>query len=538
MPYQQAPPELGNQYDDDRMLRHYLEHVLPDEMLQEVASTLSSLGAESGGRLYEMQQADRTHEPGLTRWGPWGERIDRITVTPLWEEAERLAAEYGLVAEGYDEQYGRFSRVYQFALAYLFIPSTDMYGCPLAMTDGAARTLLASENRELIDRAVPHLTSRDPAQFWTSGQWMTELPGGSDVSKTETEARREDGAWRLYGRKWFTSAINAQMSLALARPEGGDDLALFYVELRDEDGRLQNIRVNRLKDKLGTRKVPTTELTLDGTPGVPVAGLGKGTRAMGPMLTVTRIWNAITAAAFMRRGLALARDYAGKRSAFGALLEDKPLHADTLAGLQAESEAAFHLAFRASELLGAAKSGDAAHIEHLLRLVTPLAKLTTARQCVGVCSEILEAFGGAGYIEDTGLPALLRDAQVLTIWEGTTNVLSLDLLRALPHVGGLTTIQQEIERCLEGVTASRLQLPVQRTKHALAHAERWMRDRQDRPEALEEGARRFALTLGRTLELALLTRHAAWALEKKDDDAPARSANRLAAHGVDMLFDE
>src|SRR5262249_34400023 len=157
------------------------------------------------------------------------------------------------------------------------------------------------------------------------------------------------------GRKWFTSAITSQMALTLARPEGnpagGKGLALFYVETRDADGRPNGILVNRLKDKLGTRKLPTAELTLDGVPAEPVAGLDNGVRAIAPMLNVTRTWNAISAVSYMRRGIALARDYARKRVAFGSPLADKPLHVDTLAGLQAEFEAALHLTFNVVELL-------------------------------------------------------------------------------------------------------------------------------------------------------------------------------------------
>src|SRR5262249_44287206 len=146
--------------------------------------------------------------------------------------------------------------------------------------------------------------------------------------------------WRLYGTKWFTSATTSPMALTLARPEGNADgsrgLALFLVELRDGDGRLRDIQVNRLKDKLGTRKVPTAELTLAGTPAIMVGAASDGVRQLAPMLSVTRTWNAISSISAMRRGLALARDYAHRRRAFGALLSDKPLHADTLAGLEAE----------------------------------------------------------------------------------------------------------------------------------------------------------------------------------------------------------
>src|SRR5262249_8644710 len=153
-----------------------------------------------------------------------------------------------------------------------------------AMTDGAARTLLASGNAALVDRYVPLLTSRDPDKMWTSGQWMTERTGGSDVSQSETIARLDGNQWRPYGTKWFTPATTAQMALTLARPEGSGDgsrgLALFLVELRDAGGRLRDIAVNRLKDKLGTRKVPTAELTLAGTPATLVGATSEGVRAI------------------------------------------------------------------------------------------------------------------------------------------------------------------------------------------------------------------------------------------------------------------
>src|SRR5690606_11820485 len=398
---------------------------------------LRDMGELAGGELYRMQLEDRLNEPTLTHWGPWGERIDHIEVSPLWKHAERIAAERGIVATAYERKHGRFSRIHQFALVHLFGPATDVYSCPLAMTDGAARTLLDAGNPEIVERALPRLTSRDPATFWTSGQWMTEATGGADVGLSETVATQDaDGTWRLPGRKWFTSATTRQMAVTLARPEGngpgGRGLALFYVETRDADGRLANIEINRLKDKLGTRKVPTAELMLRGTPAWLVKGTDSGVRNITTMLNITRTWNAVMSAAGMRRAVALARDYARRRFAFGAMLSEKPLHLDTLAGMQAEYEAAQQLAFLAVELLGKLEAGEAGEREQaLLRLVTPIAKLTTAKQAVAVASEALEAFGGAGYIEDTGLPVLLRDAQVLPIWEGTTNVLSLDVLRAL-----------------------------------------------------------------------------------------------------------
>jgi alkylation response protein AidB-like acyl-CoA dehydrogenase len=539
MSFTQTPPRLGNQYDEDAALRSLLARILPADVLADVEPSLREMGRISA-ELYPAQLADRRSEPTLTQWDAWGNRVDRIELTPLWREAERIAAEQGVVATAYERAHGSLSRVHQLALAYLFTPSTDIYSCPLAMTDGAARALIASGNEALVARAVPHLTSRDPAAFWTSGQWMTETTGGSDVGRSETVARRDEaGQWRLYGRKWFTSAATSQMALTLARPEGnppgGAGLALFYLETRDDDGRLRDIRIDRFKEKLGTKKLPTAELTLDGAPAELVRGDSAGVRGIAPMLNVTRTWNAVSACALMRRGIALARDYATRRAAFGARLAEQPLHVDTLAGLQAELEGALHLTFRVAELLGRDEAGELDDAGRaLLRILTPIAKLTTARQSVAVASEVVEAFGGAGYVEDTGIPALLRDCQVLTIWEGTTNVLSLDTLRALESAGGIDPLVREVARCAAEVRDASLARPVQAAIRAIEHAAGWLREasRAGRPE-LEAGARRFALTLGRTLETVLLASHAQWALDR-GDARPAAAARRLAANGIDQ----
>lgn len=545
MPFLQSPPSLGNQYEDDRVLRSYLARTLPAEMLREIEPSLMEMGRLAGGELYKMQLADRLNEPVLTQWDAWGNRIDRIELTPLWRVAERIAAEHGVVATAYEGRHGHFSRVHQCAIAYLFTPSTDIYSCPLAMTDGAARTLLGSGNQTLIDRAVPHLITRNVEEFWTSGQWMTELTGGSDVGLSETVARRDnDGGWRLYGRKWFTSATTSQMALTLARPEGnpqgGQGLALFYVETRDEPGRLRNIQINRLKDKLGTRKVPTAELTLDGTPAQLVKGETDGIRNITPMLNITRLWNGISAVSLMRRAVALALDYAQKRVAFGASIAEKPLHMDTLAGMQAEAEAAFHLAFYVAGLTGQSETGEINEEETLLlRLLTPVMKLMTGKQAVAVASETLEAFGGAGYVEDTGLPVLLRDSQVLPIWEGTTNVLSLDVLRALGSDNrAFQILKTTVNGCVKDVGESSLSRAARVAQQALEHAESWLiLAKKEGQAAVEAGARRFAMTLGRATSLALLIKHAQWSQEQERDGRAAAAASRYASFGIDLITD-
>ncbi|RIL03030.1 MAG: acyl-CoA dehydrogenase [Proteobacteria bacterium] len=544
--FRQDGPQLSNQYEDDALLRSFLRRHFDPDALRDVEPSLAAMGEAAAGRLLALAHEHRLAEPEHVPFDAWGRRVDEVRVGAAWREYARVAAEQGLIATAYERKHGRFSRVHQFALAYLFHPSSQVYTCPLAMTDGCARTLevLGGGLGATRDRVLGHLVSRDPEQAWTSGQWMTERTGGSDVGLSETVARpAADGSFTLHGVKWFTSAVSSQVALTLARPEGagpgGKGLALFLVELRDDAGRLRNITVLRLKDKLGTRNLPTAELLLDGTPALPVAGLSDGVRNMGTMLNLTRTWNAVCAAATLRRGLALARDYARRRVAFGATLAEKPLHLETLADLAAEHEASFLLTFFAVELLGRQEAGELdARGEALLRLVQPIAKLTTGRQTVAGASEVLEAFGGAGYLEDTGLPQLLRDGQVLSIWEGTTNVLALEAYRAIVRADALPVALEEIRRRAEAADHASLRKPSGVALRTADHLESWWADGAARGGWLHEaGARRFALTLGRTLALALLVEHADWALANESDARSAEAAVRFARLGVDRLVD-
>ncbi len=537
MPFLQAPPMLSNQYLDDRVLRSYLRRVLPPAVLGAIETDLTDLG-EFAANAWALARGRAPSEPKLTCWSAWGERIDRIELTPAWQAAQPLAARHGLVAAGHETAHGASGRVHQFAMVYLFHCASEFYTCPLAMTDGAATVLKASSNQRLIDRALPHYLSRDPEQFWISGQWMTENTGGSDVSATETTAREENGRWRLFGRKWFTSAINAQTALALARPggaaAGSDSLALFYLEPQKPDGRWRNIELDRLKDKLGTRELPTAEIHLDGAPAELVGEARHGVRQIAPMLNVTRTWNSIGALATMRRCIALARDYANRRVVFGRPLAEQPLHQDTLAGMQAEYEAAFHLAFYTTELLGRVQAGQADEAQqNLLRLLTPLVKLWTGKLAVTIASETCECFGGAGYLEDSGIPQLLRDAQVWSIWEGTSNVQALDFLRVFRGSGGLQSLLSAQRAILSQVQAVELEPCARAAREAATRITEWLQkaSASDR-ERIEAGAREVAFGLARTLALCLLARHAEWALRAENDPRPAAAARRFADHGL------
>jgi len=539
MSFVQPAPRLPDPWSDDPLVQEYAQRVLPEPIRRAETETYRGLAARASTDLFEQSLAELEVEPRLVQWSPWGERVDEIRLTPLWDEAKRLSAEAGLVAAGYDHAYGPHARVHQFLMNYLVQASLDVYSCPLAMSDGAARILSTSGHRELAERAVPRLLAREPERVWTSGQWMTERTGGSDVGRSESTARLgDDGRWRLWGTKWFTSATTSEMALTLARPEGnppgGRGLALFHVETRDESGRLNALHINRLKDKLGTRKVPTAELELVGTVATLVNGPTNGTRDISEMLNITRTWNAVAAAWFTRRAVALAWDYARRREAFGAPLIDKPLHVDTLAQMVAETEAVFHLSFFIVELRGRFEHGEATEDERAcLRVLTPIAKLTTGKQAVAVTSEALESFGGAGYVHDTGLPRLLADSQVLPIWEGTTNVLSLDVLRALAKEGGLDAVAQTLRARLQSIQDPELAEARGIAEAGLAMCEAWLSAAFAAPEAHEHDVRRFALTLGRTVQLTLMLHHAA---DLEGEGARARAvARRFAGQGVDRL---
>ncbi|HKT32146.1 MAG TPA: acyl-CoA dehydrogenase family protein [Gammaproteobacteria bacterium] len=502
----QDAPLLGNQYQSDAALQAWLKARLPAEILKEIAPGLQRLGERAAGDMLAMAADAEAHPPRHVPYDPWGRRIDRIETTWGWQSLRRVAAEEGIVATAYERRQAEWSRLHQFVRLYLYHPSSAMASCPLAMTDGAARVLEVYGDKQQQQRYLPHLLHRDPEQFWTSGQWMTERSGGSDVSGTSTAARIDAGGYRLHGSKWFTSATDSQLAVTLARdPEAGDKLSLFLLELRDAGGRLNGILVHRLKDKLGTRALPTAELTLAGTPAQRIGAPGHGVRNIATVLNITRLYNAVCAVSYMRRGLALAEDYARKRRAFGKRLSEHPLHRETLAELHVEFVGALHLVLHLGVLLGREETGAASETEKiLLRLLTPVAKLFTGKQSIAVVSEVLECFGGQGYIEDTGLPVLLRDCQVLSIWEGTTNVLSLDVLRVIDHSQALEVLAADIEHRLARVQHPDLVSACDSIRRAVQDLRNWFDATAASPAAREAGARRLAFGLARGYTAALL----------------------------------
>lgn len=543
--FYQAPPRLSNRYATDVFLRSYLRWRLPDAMRAEIEPDLHRLGERAATEIAALGDTAEAQPPRLVPYDPWGRRIDDVVVSDAWCALDRISAEEGIVATAYERRHGALSRVHQMAKLYLFHASSATYSCPLAMGDGAARFLEVHGGgdpyaRELFD----HLTTRDPARFWTSGQWMTERTGGSDVSLTSTIARREpeQRTYRLWGVKWFTSATTSQLALALARIEtdagettpGGRGLSVFAIELRDPSGALRDIRVNRLKDKLGTRALPTAELTLDGTPAVLVGGRGDGVRKISALFNVTRVSNAVAAVSGMRHALSLASAYSTVRRAFGKPLFEHPLHLETLLELETRVRASFVLAFAAVELMGKDECGEATDAELArLRLLTPVAKLYTAKQAVVVASEAIEAFGGAGYIEDTGLPRLLRDAQVLPIWEGTTNVLSLDVWRAIERTGAFDPWLEDIRHRLKlrADAPGALESAATRASEATDSIARYVTGARAGGRR-EAGARRLAFAIARVTAAVGLIEYAAWWQSHDPHDAERAKALQFTERWV------
>lgn len=450
----QNVPQLTNEFTDDRFLKDYLQAFMPKDVLSDITPDLERFGKLVATDCIRWAREAETNPPKLTQFDAFGRRVDEIKVSQGWLELERVAAEDGLVAIGYERKQGEHSRLYQFVKLYLYTASSAIYTCPLAMTDGAARLIELHGDDFLRKNALPGLTSRNPETFRTSGQWMTERTGGSDVSRSMTIAIPDGGHFALHGHKWFTSAITAHMAFTLASTEQPEDgkrapLSLFYLPIRNEDGTLNHIEVEALKDKLGTKALPTAQLQLKGSKARMVGQKGRGVPTIATLFNITRIYNTVSAVSYMRRAYALTAAYGKERTAFGKPIAEHVLFKRTLRELEIAYQSSTLLALFLARLLGKEECGNATETDSaLLRLLTPVAKLYTAKQAIASASEHIEAFGGLGYLEDSGIPAMLRDAQTLSIWEGTTNVLSLDMLRAMAKENGFGAFREFAEKRL------------------------------------------------------------------------------------------
>ena len=446
----QEQPHHQNAFLSDRFLIRVLQRVMPSSVYNSVKDDLIHFGYRVSSDIWKLGQECGTMEPYLHKTSAWGKRCDEIVTCNAWKLQKRVSAEEGLIAIAYDRDFHEFSRLYQVCKLYMYSPASGLYSCPLAMTDGAAKTFESNSLLPAYQDIFSHLTTRDPERFWTSGQWMTEKRGGSDVATgTDTVAVKEDdtsyGLYRLYGYKWFSSATDSDIALTLARiadesghsVPGTKGVSMFLLKTRDENGHLNGIEVVKLKNKLGTRQLPTGELLLDGTKAEIVSPAGRGIACISSMLTITRLHNVISSVAGPRKLLSLARDYATRREAFGQKINAHALHMQTMAKMETETRGCAILMLDLAHKTGLEDCKLISDEDSMiLRLMMPVAKMYTAKRAVELTSEGIECFGGQGYIEDTGIPAFLRDAQVLPIWEGTSSVMALDMLRAIEKTDG------------------------------------------------------------------------------------------------------
>ncbi|KAG8201368.1 hypothetical protein JTE90_016844 [Oedothorax gibbosus] len=520
----QERPSLHNPFISDFPLQRFLNSQVPSEVNNIISSDLTTFGDRIVQEIDDLGWECELNPPRLTTYDAWGQRVDELHTCNAWNKQHDICAEEGIVAIPYENKLDYWSRLHQICKLYLYAPSSGLYSCPIAMTDGAAKSFVeykksakGEQNAHFL-KAFNKLTTRNPNEFWTSGQWMTEKRGGSDVAQgTETVAVPEGDFYRLYGYKWFSSATDANMALTLARvvhsdkaSKSIDGLTMFYLETRKLDGQLNNIQMVKLKNKLGTRQLPTAELLLDGCIAHKMSEEGRGIASISHMLNITRFHNSVASIGGMRRILLLSRDFSHKRMAFGNALSDTSLHLRTLSKMEIEVRGSLLLVLKAAILLGKIECGVSTSDEALLlRLLSPVMKLYTAKQAVAGASEGLESFGGQGYIEDTRLPCMYRDAQVLPIWEGTTNVMSMDVIRSMTksNFDALLSFEKSVKLSLEaGKDMDVLKETCQKVDKSLIQILQFVKESM---EFLPIAARDIAYSIARTYIGAALIESAA-----------------------------
>ncbi|MFC4786230.1 acyl-CoA dehydrogenase family protein [Nocardioides sp. MAHUQ-72] len=496
----QAPPLVGhNVVTTDRALvegvvRHASEEVVAD---------LAGLGEQAGSaEAREHGVLANEFHPQLTPYDRYGNRIDEVRFHPSWHWLMERAVGHGLAAAPWESD-SPHAHVRRAAGFMAWSHTEPGHGCPISMTYAAVPALRADD--ALAKEWTPLLasTSYDPGVRLASakrgalaGMGMTEKQGGSDVRANVTQARPTsvDGEYTLHGHKWFTSAPMNDVFLVLAQAEGG--VTCFVVPRVLADGTRNRLDVVRLKDKLGNRSNASSELELAGTVAHRLGDEGRGVRTIIEMVAATRLDCVLGSTSLMRRALNEASWHAAHRSAFGSLLADKPLMQNVLADLAVETEAATAIALR---LAAAVDRIDDPHEAALRRIALPLAKFWVCKRTPFMVAEALECLGGNGYVEESVLPLLYREAPLNSVWEGSGNVNALDVLRAL---------QREPEALSAWITEvglargadSRLDRAVDETLALLGEL--------GDPVALEGSARRLAGRMAACLQGSLLVRFA------------------------------
>ncbi|KJK36281.1 acyl-CoA dehydrogenase [Streptomyces variegatus] len=493
----QVPPLVGyDVFSADRALAAAVGRHLDPDLREEVLGELSALGRTSGSaQVQEWGRLANENPPRLLTHDRYGNRVDEVEFPPSWHRLLGKGVSAGLTA-AWDRPAGHLRR----AAAFLVWTQVEAgNGCPLSMTHAAVPALRTDP--DLAAEWEPRLTSMvydrelRPAHLKAGalfGMGMTEKQGGSDVRANTTSARplAEDGTYELTGHKWFCSAPMSDGFLVLAQAPGG--LTCFLVPRVLADGTRNVFRIQRLKDKLGNRSNASGEVEFEGTWARRVGEEGRGVRTIIEMVAATRLDCVLGSAGLMRQAVAQAVHHCTYREAFGGKLADKPLMRNVLADLALESEAATTLALR----LAAAYDDGGEQERALLRIAVPAAKYWVTKRCPPVAVEAAECLGGNGYVEESGMPRLVRESPLNSVWEGAGNVQALDVLRALQREPGA------LDAYLREVGQAR------GADHRLDGAIKGLLTELADLEGVEGRARRLAERLALVLQGSLLVRFA------------------------------
>ena len=452
--------DVSDWYTPDEHLRWLVQRAAGATLWPTMDAALAELGQLVPERLESLVRIADRNPPQLRQYDGRGERIDEIDFHPAYREIERTVLGFGAVRAAYTAGWrgvaGRLRRPLVTALNYMFLQSDQaITGCPIGMMDAMARCLERND-AALAARFVPRIAD-DTGNHMTAAMFLTEKAGGSDVGANESVARRaEDGTWRLSGEKWFCSCPHSDLILVLARPAaapaGPRGLGLFLMPRVLDDGTRNTFVIHRLKDKFGTRAMASGECGLRDAFAWQVGELDRGLAQMMDMVNLTRVGIATATAAAMRRNAFEALSHARGRTTFGVRLDLHPLMRDQLAELVVDSVASLTAAMGVADTLVRADHGDTT-AAGALRLLTPVFKLQGTERARVCATEAMEVRGGNGFIEDWPEPRMLRDVYVHAIWEGTGNVIALDVLRALEH-GALPGFVADTERLSEQAAAA------------------------------------------------------------------------------------
>lgn len=433
-----APDCRGmNFYEADSSFQGLLALRLPQDVKEFIEPHLQRLGEIAGGSLDEYAAIADKNKPVLHGRNKFGVDEDWVEYHPAYRAMEKVAyIDFGIHAmsraEGVLGWPKRYLPLAKYAFQYLFVQAEFGLMCPISVTETSAYLIERYGSEDVKKRFLPGMTSTDPAKLLKGAQFMTERTGGSDVSTNRLKAVNKGDVWHLYGDKWFCSAVDADVVLLIARPEGAPEgnkgLALFAMPRRLDDGSRNRYRVARLKDKLGTRSMPSGEVIFEGAVAYLVGRVDQGLKQMLDQVNLSRLSHGVRAAAMMRRCLNEALVVARHRMVFGKRMIDIPLQRRQLMKLMLPTEQALSMFMHAADAMYKATQGDeqAALVQ---RILTPLLKFRTCRDNIQVATGAMEVRGGNGYIEDFVNARLVRDAHIGVLWEGTSNINAIDVVQ-------------------------------------------------------------------------------------------------------------